>query len=170
MKNVNENLFKMNIEEDEEKHDSEDEIIDLDEAIYNQTNFDTYKISPKQGTTDFNGMSKHEIINILMSSDQVPIKETKSIKRITDQNSSITSKNLKAARNLKDLNLKEDDPEIKDNDFNKAYSKVIKNMMNNNTNNKDDHPEIMMLLLSGDDNNEIIKKVSRILKKGHKSN
>ena len=102
-------------------------------------------------------MSKEEVVKMLMSNDLSPMKETKSVKGINSEKSFNVSKNFKTVRNRKEVNLKEDDPEIKNSDFNVAYSKVVQNMINNT--NKADHPDIMRLLLSGDNNPEAIKKV-----------
>ena len=106
---------------------------------------------------DVESVSREELVNILLYSDQTPIKEATSSKKINADSANV-SRSIKVAKTVREINLKESDPEIKNNDFNVAYSNVVNNMMSNTTN-KGDNPEVMRLLLSGDNDQEEINKV-----------
>ena len=183
MKKEDEQLYEEKNEEEEEDEEQENEesndIIDLDEEI--QTHISTKERNNKDDNKDLespmksigqisvanlkdinmNTVNKEELINFLLYSDQTPMKDAVSTKKI-DNYSVNVSKSMKVNRNYRDIKIKEDDPEIKNNDFNMAYSKVVNNLMNNATTNGD-HPEILKLLLSGENNNDEIKKVNDIL-------
>jgi len=166
-------------EDEEEENEESNDIIDLDEEI--QTQNSNKERNHKEENKDLdspmksigqisvanlkdinmNTVNKEELINFLLYSDQNPLKDAVSSKKI-DNYSVNASKTMKANRNYRDIKIKSDDPEIKNNDFNTAYSKVVNNMMNYATTNGD-HPEILKILLSGDNNNDEIKKVSNIL-------